>query len=68
MTTEQNLALIIGSSGGLGAALLAQLEGDAKYAQVIGLSRSTQVSVNYDDETSIAKAAQHIAGLCPFCD
>ena len=64
MTTEQNLALIIGSSGGLGAALLAQLEGDAKYAQVIDLSRSTQVSINYDDETSIAKAAQHIADLC----
>ena len=64
MNPPQNLALIIGSSGGLGAALLAQLEGDAKYAQAIGLSRSTEVSINYDDETSIAKAAQHIADLC----
>ena len=64
MNPPQNLALIIGSSGGLGAALLAQLEGDAKYAKAIGLSRSTEVSINYDDETSIAKAAQHVADLC----
>ena len=64
MNPTQNLALIIGSNGGLGAALLSQLEGDANYAQATGLSRSTQVSVNYDDETSIAKAAAHIADLC----
>ena len=64
MNSHQNFALIIGSNGGLGAALLAQLEGDASYAQAVGLSRSTPVSVNYDDETSIAKAAAHIADLC----
>ena len=64
MYSTQNLALIIGSSGGLGAALLAQLEGDAGYAQAVGLSRSTEVSINYDDETSIANAAQHVASLC----
>ena len=59
-----NLTLIIGSTGGLGAALLTQLKSNASYTKAIGLSRSTQVSVNYDDETSIAKAAQHIADLC----
>ena len=64
MNPTQNLALIIGSNGGLGAALLSQLEGDTNYAQATGLSRSSQVSVNYDDETSIAKAAAHIADLC----
>ena len=64
MNSTQNLALIIGSSGGLGAAMLSQLEGTASYTRAIGLSRSTQVSVNYDDETSIAKAAQHVANLC----
>ena len=64
MNSIQNVALIIGSNGGLGAALLSQLEGDANYAQAIGLSRSTQVSVNYDDESSIAKAAQYVADLC----
>jgi NAD(P)-dependent dehydrogenase (short-subunit alcohol dehydrogenase family) len=60
----QNLALIIGSNGGVGAALLAQLEGDGSYAKAIGLSRSTEVSVNYLDETSLAKAAQSVASLC----
>ena len=59
-----NLALVIGSNGGLGAALLSQLESDTRYAQTVGLSRSTQVSVNYDDEASIAKAAEYIADLC----
>ena len=66
MTTEQNLALalVIGSGGGLGAAMLSQLAGDASYTGAIGFSRSTEVSINYDDETSIAKAAQHVASLC----
>lgn len=60
----QNLALVIGANGGLGAALLAQLQGDAAYAKAVGLSRSTEVSINYLDESSIAKAAQSIANLC----
>jgi NAD(P)-dependent dehydrogenase (short-subunit alcohol dehydrogenase family) len=60
----QNLALVIGANGGLGAALLAQLEGDASYAQAMGLSRSTEVSLNYLDESSIAQAAQSMASLC----
>ena len=64
MNPAQKLALIIGSGGGLGAALLSQLENDADYACAIGLSRSTEVSINYDDESSIAKAAHHIVDLC----
>ncbi len=62
--TVQSLALVIGSGGGLGAALLSQLKGDANYAQAVGLSRRTEVSVDYLDESSIAKAAQSIASLC----
>ena len=64
MNSAQSLALVIGSGGGLGAALLSQLEGDTNFTQAIGLSRSTEVSVNYLDESSIAKAAQSIASLC----
>ena len=63
-TKPPSLALIIGSKGGLGAALLSHLEGDTSYVQAIGLSRSTEVSVNYLDESSITKAARSIAGLC----
>ena len=58
------LALVIGSGGGLGAALLSQLESDPRYAQAIGLSRSTQVGVYYDDETSLVKAAEYITDVC----
>lgn len=64
MTDTHSLALIIGSGGGLGAALLTQLESDASYTQAIGLSRSTEVSVDYLDESSIAEAAESIATLC----
>ncbi len=60
----KGLALVIGSGGGIGAAMLAQLESDANFAQAIGLSRSTEVSVDYLDESSIAKAAQSVASLC----
>jgi len=64
MSSAQNLAIVIGSNGGLGAAMLAQLESDANYTQAIGLSRGTEVSINYLDESSIAKAAESIASLC----
>ena len=64
MTDTHSLAVVIGSGGGLGAALLTQLESDASYTQAIGLSRSTEVSVDYLDESSIAKAAESIATLC----
>ena len=64
MADSHSLSVVIGSGGGLGAALLARLEGDANYTRVVGLSRSTEVSLNYFDESSIAKAAQSIASLC----
>ncbi len=58
------LAVVIGANGGLGAALLAQLERDGEYAQVLGLGRHTEVSVDYLHEASIASAAQMVASLC----
>ncbi len=64
MTDSHSLAVVIGSGGGLGAAMLSQLESDPTYACSIGLSRSTEVSVNYLDESSIAKAAEFIASQC----
>ena len=61
---SSGLALVIGSGGGIGAAMLAQLEGDATYTRALGLSRGTEVSVNYLDESSLLKAAQSVASLC----
>ena len=64
MAVSNALAVVIGSGGGLGAALLGQLERDDNFSQAVGLSRNTEVSVNYLDESSIAKAAKSIASLC----
>ena len=64
MNIASSLALVIGSGGGIGVAMLSQLQSDTSYNQAIGLSRSTEVSVNYFDETSVAKAAQSVASLC----
>lgn len=64
MSDSHSLAVVIGSGGGLGAALLMQIESDASYTQAVGLSRSTEVSVDYLDESSMAKAAESIATLC----
>ena len=64
MTDSRSLAVVIGSGGGLGAALLARLEGDAQYTRAIGLSRNTEVSVNYEDESSVFQAAEYITDLC----
>ena len=58
------LAVVIGSGGGIGAAMLAQLGGDANFARAVGLSRRTEVRVDYLNKASIAEAAQSIADLC----
>ena len=58
------LAVVIGAHGGIGAALVAQLKAENSYGQVVGLSRSTTVSIDYSDESSIANAAQSVADLC----
>ena len=64
MSAGQSLAVVIGSSGGLGAALLGQLAHDGQYAQALGLGRHTEVSVDYLHEASIASAAQAVARVC----
>ena len=56
--------MVIGTSGGIGAAMLEQLQRDGSYEKVLGLSRGTEVSLDYDNESSIATAAQSVANLC----
>ena len=63
------LALVIGAGGGLGAALLAQLSSAASapgaaYPAVRALGRASQPAIDYDDEASLAAAAQWVAGQC----
>ena len=58
-----SLAIVIGSTGGIGAAVLAQLQADSQFTRVVGLSRSTQPALDLLNEASIQACAQHIASL-----
>ena len=60
---EGGLALVIGASGGIGEALLTRLQGDTRFARVLGLSRHSQPALDLQDEASIAQSAAHVAGL-----
>ena len=55
------LAIVIGSSGAIGAALVERLQIDPRFADVIGLSRSGEPPLDLLDEASIAAAAQAVA-------
>lgn len=59
-------ALVIGASGGIGAAFLKLLEAEQQCGQVIGLHRSSQPAIDFDDESSIADAAQQLQAYAPF--
>ncbi len=55
-------ALIIGASGGIGNAMVQILQNDPNCASVIGLHRTSNPSIDFDDEASIANAASQFAG------
>lgn len=55
------LAVVVGSSGGIGRALLEALEAKEGFARVIGLGRSGPIPIDIVDESSIAQAAGVIA-------
>jgi NAD(P)-dependent dehydrogenase (short-subunit alcohol dehydrogenase family) len=54
-------ALVIGASGAIGAAFVAQLQADPACAAVVALHRHSQPALDYDDENSIAAAAAVLA-------
>ena len=58
-----NIAVIIGSTGGIGAALLRNLQASGDFDTVVGLSRSSSPALDLRDEASIAAAAAHVALL-----
>lgn len=59
---DQFHALVIGSSGAIGAACVAALEAMPACASVRGLHRHSTPRIDFTDEGSIAEAAQALAG------
>ncbi|WP_319019364.1 Rossmann-fold NAD(P)-binding domain-containing protein [Pelagibacterium flavum] len=60
--TEATQALIIGSTGGIGRALLEQVRASGRYDLVTGLSRSGSPAIEITKEASIASAMEVVAG------
>jgi len=56
-------SLVIGASGGIGAALLEQLQADPQFAMAQGLSRHSAPPLDLLDEASISAAALHVKTL-----
>ena len=59
-------ALVLGASGGIGAAFVQRLQGDPRCATVIGLHRHSLPAIDFDQEDSIAAAAAALAGQAAF--
>jgi NAD(P)-dependent dehydrogenase (short-subunit alcohol dehydrogenase family) len=54
-------ALIIGASGGIGAAFVDALTENSRCGQVLGLHRHSNPAIDFDDEASVAAAAAELA-------
>lgn len=59
--SASGLAVVVGGSGGIGAALAAQLRHEGRYAQVLALSRRSTPALDITDEASVQAAATAIA-------
>ena len=57
------VAVVIGASGGIGKAVLAQLTAGGLFRHVIGFGRGSTPPVELTSEASIAAAAHEVAGL-----
>src|SRR5215218_5408108 len=56
------LAVVVGATGGIGAALLAHLAGEGSLRGVVGLGRGGDPPLDLTAEETIARAAAHVAG------
>jgi len=59
-------ALVIGASGGIGQALVQTLQADPRCAEVVGLHRQSDPSVDFDIESSIGAAAAQLRATGKF--
>ena len=61
--SADGVAVVIGASGGIGAALLHQLKSEPQFIQIVALSRSSTPPLDLLDEASIAHAARVVRDL-----
>lgn len=59
-------ALVIGASGTIGSGFALLLEADPRCREVVGLHRHSSPAIDMQDESSIAAAAEVLAGDAPF--
>ncbi len=59
-------ALVIGASGGIGQAMVQHLTNAPNCAEVVGLHRQSEPRLDFDDEASIASAADALRGSGKF--
>lgn len=59
-------ALVIGASGAIGTAMVAQLRADPACSAVVALHRRSQPAIDFEREDSIAAAAAELAAQAPF--
>jgi NAD(P)-dependent dehydrogenase (short-subunit alcohol dehydrogenase family) len=57
------LAVVVGASGAIGAALLERLAGDVSFARAVGFSRGGTPALDLTREDTLADAARHILDL-----
>ena len=59
-------ALVIGSTGAIGSAVLAHLQADPRGALALGLHRHSDPAIDFDDEASVARAAAQLRAQGSF--
>ena len=57
------VAIVVGSSGGIGSALHERLSAQPRFSAVLGLGRRSAPALDLTDEASIVAAARHVAEL-----
>jgi len=60
-TASGSLAVIVGVTGSIGSALLAELQSSGGFASIVGLSRQGSPGLDLTNESSIRAAALHVA-------
>lgn len=65
-SNDGGTTLVIGAGGAIGAAMVTQLQADARFSRVIALTRRSTPAIDFDDEASIGAAAGALQTTAPF--